>query len=120
MQLFELTAEQSFLHQRVIRDAEKLNKEELVKVLTDIHRLYLIKGGLFTRLVNWCARERRGTTRVHRAIRRGVPSDRRGPRLSLTPAARSPSAADKAAGFLDSLRWDTQTHVLHVGLIRDA
>lgn len=56
MQLFELTAEQSFLHQRVIRDAEKLNKEELVKVLTDIHRLYLIKGGLFTRLVNWCAR----------------------------------------------------------------
>ena len=56
MKLFELTAEQSLLHQRVIRDAEKLNKEELVKVLTDIHRLYLIKGGLFTRLVNWCAR----------------------------------------------------------------
>ena len=56
MQLFELTAEQSFLHQRVIRDAEKLDKEQLIKVLTDIHRLYLIKGGLFTRLVNWCAR----------------------------------------------------------------
>jgi len=56
MRLFELTAEQSFLHQRVIRDAEKLDKEALVKVLTDVHRLYLIKGGLFTRLVNWCAR----------------------------------------------------------------
>jgi hypothetical protein len=56
MRLFELTAEQSFLHQRVIRDAEKLDKAALVKVLTDVHRLYLIKGGLFTRLVNWCAR----------------------------------------------------------------
>lgn len=56
MRLFELTPEQSFLHQRVIRDAEKLDKDALVKVLTDIHRLYLIKGGLFTRLVNWCAR----------------------------------------------------------------
>ena len=56
MRLFELTAEQSFLHQRVIRDAEKLDKAGLVKVLTDVHRLYLIKGGLFTRLVNWCAR----------------------------------------------------------------
>lgn len=56
MRLFELTAEQSFLHQRVIRDAEKLDKADLVKILGDIHRLYLIKGGLFTRLVNWCAR----------------------------------------------------------------
>ena len=56
MRLFELTTEQSFLHQRVIRDAEKLDKEALIKVLTDVHRLYLIKGGLFTRLVNWCAR----------------------------------------------------------------
>ena len=56
MGLFELTPEQSFLHQRVIRDAEKLGKEDLVKILADIHRLYLIKGGLFTRLVNWCAR----------------------------------------------------------------
>ena len=56
MRLFELTAEQSFLHQRVIRDAEKLDKDALVKNLTDLHRLYLIKGGLFTRLVNWCAR----------------------------------------------------------------
>lgn len=56
MRLFELTTEQSFLHQRVIRDANKLSKDELVKILGDIHRLYLIKGGLFTRLVNWCAR----------------------------------------------------------------
>jgi len=56
MPLFELTAEQSFTHQRVIRDADKLTKEELVKILGEIHRLYLIKGGLFTRLVNWCAR----------------------------------------------------------------
>jgi len=56
MRLFELTPEQSFLHQRVIRDAEKLDKAALVKVLTDVHRLYLIKGGLFTRLINWCAR----------------------------------------------------------------
>lgn len=54
--LFELTPEQSFLHQRVLRDAKKLDKDDLVKVLEDLHRLYLIKGGLFTRMVNWCAR----------------------------------------------------------------
>lgn len=54
--LFELTPEQSFLHQRVLRDAKKLDKDDLLKVMEDLHRLYLIKGGLFTRMVNWCAR----------------------------------------------------------------
>ena len=56
MGLFELTPEQSFLHQRVLMEAKKLDKDDLIKIFEDVHRLYLIKGGLFTRLVNWCAR----------------------------------------------------------------
>jgi len=56
MSLFELTPEQSFLHHRVIQDARKLDKEQLLSIFEDVHRLYLVKGGLFTRLVNWCSR----------------------------------------------------------------
>lgn len=49
------TEEQEFLHQRVMMDAKKLNKEQLLEVFEGIHRQYLLRSHLFARLASWCA-----------------------------------------------------------------
>ncbi len=50
------TPEQNFLHQRVLMDAKKLDKEQLLEIFEIIHKQYLIRGHLFSRLSAWCAR----------------------------------------------------------------
>lgn len=52
------TEEQEFLHQRVMMDAKKLNKEQLLEVFEGIHRQYLLRSHLFARLASWCARNK--------------------------------------------------------------
>lgn len=49
------TQEQEFLHQRVMMDAKKLSKEELLQIFEGVHKQYLLRSHLFARLVEWCA-----------------------------------------------------------------
>lgn len=49
------TTEQQFLHQRIMRDAKKLSKEELLKYFEIMHNQYQIRSNLFSRLLVWCA-----------------------------------------------------------------
>jgi len=49
------TQEQEFLHQRVMMDARKLSKEDLLKIFEEIHKQYLLRSHLFARLASWCA-----------------------------------------------------------------
>jgi hypothetical protein len=51
-----LGTEQSFLHQRVMLDAKKLDKEQLLEVFEATHQQYLLRSKLFTNLISWCAR----------------------------------------------------------------
>ena len=51
-----LTQEQEFLHQRVMMDARKLSKEDLLEIFQIIHKQYLIRGRLFKELSSWVAR----------------------------------------------------------------
>lgn len=51
-----LGPEQSFLHQRVMMDAKKLDKENLVEYIDFLHQQYLLRNKLFTNLVCWCTR----------------------------------------------------------------
>lgn len=49
------TQEQEFLHNRVMMDARKLSKEDLLKIFEDVHKQYLLRNHLFARLAAWCA-----------------------------------------------------------------
>jgi thiol-disulfide isomerase/thioredoxin len=49
------TQEQEFLHQRVMMDAKKLSKEELLQIFEGVHKQYLLQSHLFARLASWCA-----------------------------------------------------------------
>ena len=49
------TQEQEFLHQRVMMDAKKLSKEELLQIFEGVHKQYLLRSHLFARLAAWCA-----------------------------------------------------------------
>jgi len=51
-----LGTEQSFLHQRVMMDAKKLDKEQLIEIFDSVHQHYLLRNRLFTNLISWCAR----------------------------------------------------------------
>lgn len=50
------TPEQSFTHQRVMMDARKLDKDDLLEIFAAIHQQYQVRGHLFSRLIAWCAR----------------------------------------------------------------
>jgi hypothetical protein len=50
------TPEQSFLHHRVMMDAKKLDKEQLLEIFASVHQQYQLKGHLFSRLVSWCVK----------------------------------------------------------------
>lgn len=50
------TTEQSFTHQRVMMDARKLDKDDLLEIFGAIHQQYQIRGHLFSKLIAWCAR----------------------------------------------------------------
>jgi hypothetical protein len=52
------TQEQEFLHQRVMMDAKKLSKEQLLEIFEGIHRQYLLRNHLFSRLAGWCAKNK--------------------------------------------------------------
>lgn len=49
------TPEQDFLHQRVMQDARKLDKDQLLEIFEEIHSQYLLRNHLFSRLASWCA-----------------------------------------------------------------
>jgi len=49
------TTEQQFQHQRIMTDAKKLTKEELLKYFEMMHNQYQIRSNLFNRLLVWCA-----------------------------------------------------------------
>jgi hypothetical protein len=51
-----VTPEQSFMHQRVMMDAKKLNKEELLEIFEGIHQQYQLRNHLFVCLTKWCVR----------------------------------------------------------------
>ena len=51
-----LGTEQSFLHQRVMMDAKKLDKEQLIEIFDSVHQQYLLRNRLFSNLIVWCAR----------------------------------------------------------------
>ena len=48
------TTEQDFLHQRVMLDARKLDREQLLEIFEAVHQQYLLRNHLFSRLVKWC------------------------------------------------------------------
>lgn len=50
------TPEKDFLHQRVMMDARKLDKEQLLEIFETIHKQYQLRDRLFSALVNWCVR----------------------------------------------------------------
>jgi len=50
------TPEQSFMHQRVMMDARKLDKDDLLEIFEAIHQQYQLKGHLFSQLVKWCVK----------------------------------------------------------------
>jgi hypothetical protein len=50
------TEEQDFMHQRVMMDAKKLDKEQLLDYLDELHKQYQLRHHLFNRLLIWCAR----------------------------------------------------------------
>jgi hypothetical protein len=48
------TAEQRFTHQRVMLEAKKLSKDELLKIFDSVYRQQQMHNRLFTCLVKWC------------------------------------------------------------------
>jgi hypothetical protein len=50
-----MSTEQEFLHKRVMTDAAKLNREQLLEIFEGVHKQYLIRAHLFSRLASWCA-----------------------------------------------------------------
>jgi len=51
-----LSTEQQFLHQRVMLDVKKLDREQLVEIFGSYHQSYLLRNKLFTKLVCWCVK----------------------------------------------------------------
>lgn len=51
-----VTPEQSFMHQRVMMDARKLSKDELLEIFDGIHQQYQLRAHLFLCLSKWCVR----------------------------------------------------------------
>lgn len=51
-----LNTEQEFLHKRVCGDFAKLDREQMKVVFETVHKQYLIRNSLFSRLSSWCAR----------------------------------------------------------------
>lgn len=51
-----LTMEQEFHHQKVTNGCKKLGKEELEEIIDIVHTNYLVKAGMFKRLVEHCVR----------------------------------------------------------------
>lgn len=51
-----VTPEQSFMHQRVMMDAKKLNKEELLEIFEGVHQQYQLRNHLFVCLTKWLVR----------------------------------------------------------------
>ena len=51
-----VTPEQSFMHQRVMMDARKLDKEQLLEIFDGVHQQYQLRNHLFTCLTKWCVR----------------------------------------------------------------
>jgi hypothetical protein len=51
-----LSTEQQFLHQRVMLDVKKLDREQLVDIFGSYHQSYLLRNKLFTKLVCWCVK----------------------------------------------------------------
>ena len=51
-----LNTEQEFLHKRVCADFAKLDREQMKEVFESVHKQYLIRNSLFSRLASWCAR----------------------------------------------------------------
>ena len=51
-----LDTEQNFIHQQVLMDAKKLEKEDLLKLFDTVHKQSLIRNRLFSGLVKHCVR----------------------------------------------------------------
>ncbi len=56
MQLDWMSQEQEFLHNRVMMDAKKLDRDGLLQILEMVHKQSLINKRLFSCLASWCAR----------------------------------------------------------------
>lgn len=50
-----LNTEQEFLHKRVCGDFAKLDREQMKIIFESVHKQYLIRNHLFSRLASWCA-----------------------------------------------------------------
>lgn len=50
-----MNTEQEFLHQRACGDFAKLDRDQMQKIFETVHKQYLIRSHLFSRLVVWCA-----------------------------------------------------------------
>ena len=50
------TPEQRFTHQRLMLEAQKLDKDKLLEIFNSVYRQQQIHSRLFSCLVNWCAR----------------------------------------------------------------
>lgn len=50
-----LNTEQEFLHKRVCGDFAKLDRDQMKEVFENVHKQYLIRNHLFSRLASWCA-----------------------------------------------------------------
>lgn len=50
-----LSTEQEFLHKRVVGDFAKLDREQMLTIFEEVHKQYLIRNRLFSRLASWCA-----------------------------------------------------------------
>jgi hypothetical protein len=50
-----MNTEQEFLHKRVMIDAAKLDRDQLLDIFEMVHKQYLIRSNLFSRLARWCA-----------------------------------------------------------------
>ena len=51
-----MNTEQEFLHKRVMVDAAKLDRDQLLEIFEGVHKQYLIRANLFSRLASWCAK----------------------------------------------------------------
>jgi hypothetical protein len=51
-----MNTEQEFLHKRVMVDAAKLDRDQLLDIFESVHKQYLIRSHLFSRLASWCAK----------------------------------------------------------------
>lgn len=53
MNLEWLTAEGNFQHTRVMMDVKKLDKEQIIDLFETVHKQYLIRGRMFSRLLKF-------------------------------------------------------------------